>query len=131
VALEIPNAIVAALVCEFDSARPLGERFRLLSSNGIKGIIAQGELVSGPTPYIGFELETPVSAAEGCILQQTNAFASDSGDALQLYTAITKTDAISGLEAIPVNSLLALINGTGFGLSPVAFSVAVLKLPRG
>jgi hypothetical protein len=124
-ALETPNAIVAAAVLLYDPAA--ATKFELRSSNGI--LTLENFAFTGPTPGAVMQLETPVTADEGCIVQQ----------GITLGVAMTPTEAVllsllkdgpigdPGYDALPDDTLVAL------AASPTAkarFSIAVLKLPR-
>lgn len=68
-ALETPNAIVAAAVVLFDAGGL--QKFLTMSSNGIQNK-AEGAGYSG-LPAASYELETPVTPDEGCLICNANA----------------------------------------------------------
>jgi hypothetical protein len=125
-ALEIPNAIVAAGVMSADfAASPV---YTLDSSNGL---LSSENLVAFGGPFLAMQLETPVTAKEGCLLVQSLLFGFDPALGQVFLTGLIKDGPVGDpvYDALPDNSLCLGV-GNNSPTTKTRGSFTVLHLPR-
>jgi hypothetical protein len=128
-ALETPNAVCAAAVFTYEAALALGERIVVESSNGI---LAKHEFEIAepdpdpPTPGgVYFDLEQPVSAQEGCVIN--NGLILTAATCTAWITPQPTPLLVPEFDDLPDNVLAGfIVNESPF--PRLRFSLAVLRL---
>jgi hypothetical protein len=127
-ALETPNAIVAAAVLRFDNDSPPGDRFTLLSSNGILGKIQ--DTIAAGAPMAAFALQTPIPADEGVVLMQNHFVGFDFVDLYPIGFIKAEPINTAEIDDLPLHSLVnQLVASAPSG--PVRYSFSVMHVPLG
>lgn len=117
-ALETPNAIVAALNANWDESRPLGGRYKLNASAGFaKFWQTQTEAFN-----LYGELLEPVRSQESAVLVKPNPLGGSGFDAF----IVEKPNTDPVLQALPDNTLVLACNLANF---PTNVGVVVFGIP--
>jgi hypothetical protein len=131
-ALETPNATVAALVLLFDPSAPAGSRVSIRSNTGIKSSFVEGEVTfGGPVTmtYAAFDLDQPVDNDEAVL--QPQALGDSFNEIAGCWITPSHTKINATLDALGPYKLVVLIVPAGASYLGQAqagrLSVSVLK----